>query len=64
MVLTPLPNQSQSLAYLSRRIAEKLCRFAIVTYDGVQKPQPRVVYVRICAELEYARLLFGHVGIA
>lgn len=49
---------------MRRCIAEKLCRFAIVAHDGVHKSQPGGVDNRIRAELEYARLLLGRVGIA
>jgi hypothetical protein len=64
MILTSLPNQSQSLAQLTRRITEKPCRLTIVTNDGIQKSQPGGIYTRISAEFEYARLLFGRVGIS
>lgn len=64
MVLALLPNQSQSFTYLRRRIAEKPCCLTVVTHNGVQKSRPGYVYVRICAKLEYARLLLCHIGIA
>jgi hypothetical protein len=64
MILAPLPNQSQSLTYLCRRLAEKSCCFTIVTHNGVQKSRPGYVYLRIRAELEYTRLLLGRIGIA
>jgi hypothetical protein len=64
MILALLPNQSQSLTYLRRRIAEKPCCFTIVAHNDVQKSRPGYVYLRIRAELEYTRLLLGRIGIA
>ena len=64
VILALLPNQSQSLTHLRRRIAEKPCCFAIVTRNDIQKARPGYVYLRIRAELEYTRLLFGRIGIA
>jgi hypothetical protein len=63
MILALLPNQSQSLTYLRRRIAEKSCCFTIVTHNDVQKSRPGYVDLRIRAELEYTRLLLGRIGI-
>ena len=64
MILALLSNQSHSLTYLRRRIAEKLCCFTVVTHNDVQKSRPGYVYLRIRAELKYARLLLGRIGIA
>lgn len=64
MILAPLPDQSQSLTYLRRRIAEKPCCFTIVTHNDVQKSGPGDVYLRIRAKLVYTRLLLGRIGIA
>ena len=63
MILALLPNQSQLFAHLSRRIAEKPCCLTIVAHNCVQKSRPRHVDIGICAELEYTRLLLGHIGI-
>jgi hypothetical protein len=64
MILALLSNQSQSLTYLRRHIAEKPCCHTIVTHNGVQKSRPGYVDLRIRAELEYTRLLLGRIGIA
>ena len=63
MILTLLPDQSESLTHLRRRIAEIPSCFTIVTHNDVQKSRSGYVYLRIRAELEYTRLLLCRIGI-